>query len=320
MNLFGKSKSEENISKNLPEWIGEMQENETRWIAFLEKLKVRMNELGEASIPELEASFAESGDDYTSPYHKMLQAINGQFNSMKGKAEDVKEEKIECFYDNHKWEVEHGTKEREMLDEFRTNNYKHFESFEEYYDLWIEKIEATKIEIDPEEKYQNIFNIYEGLKNKFNCSQCGSKLKIEKIYFLSTYIQCKHCQTQNTFDPGSDVKELEWVTRSVAEKRTQYMLDEKAALEQRDQDLYEETHNLKLDITFEKDKSKIEQGNKRISELEQEKQRCSLKAKEIYPKYLRAMFDEWHKLMPDMKDKNENVYQSLLDLHNRTNY
>ncbi|WP_143305108.1 hypothetical protein [Chitinophaga vietnamensis] len=36
---------------------------------------------------------------------------------------------------------------------------------------------------------------------------------------------------------------------------------------------------------------------------------------EMYQQYLRAMFDEWNKIVPDMKEENEKFYQRLLHDH-----
>jgi hypothetical protein len=314
LNLFGKNKGEENIA--LPAWVKEMKETEQRWIVFIEKMQQRLNELGEAAIPELEQAFNADKENDTNHYHRIRSGVVGQIRSMRDKANDFYEEKINDFYIDYISKTQHSNPAREWLDDFRTNNHNLLNEFETICDKWVDKAEATEIE-NPEEKYQNILNTYQGIKEKFKCSQCGSKIKIEKIYFISTYLPCGHCQTQNTFDPGSTIKELEWVTRSLAEARTKHILDASVHANEKERELYAQIHELKLDANFEKDGGKKAAMEAKKKLLEEQRQQCIKDAPELYKKYLRAMFDEWHRLMPDMKEQNERVYDGMLQNYKR---
>jgi RNA polymerase-binding transcription factor DksA len=312
--IFGKSKEEEN--KKLPEWIAEMKEIEERWKAFVQKMQQRVNELGEAAIPELEQAFKDDAENDTNNYHRIRSGIAGQIRGMKDKANDVYEEKVNNFYIDYKEDTPHSNPARELLDDFRTNNHDLLNEFEQSCDKWIDKAEATEVE-NPEEKYQNILDTYEGLKEKFKCSQCGGKIKIERIYFISTYLHCGHCQTQNTFDPGTTIKELEWVTRSLAEARTKHILDASVNADEQERELYSKIHNLSLDSKFENNAAKKANMLAQMEELETQRKKCKSEAPELYKKYLRAMFDEWHRLMPDMKEQNERVYEGMLKNYKR---
>jgi hypothetical protein len=314
LNIFGKSKGAENGP--LPDWVKEMKETEERWKIFVQKMQQRVNELGEAAIPELEQVFKEDVENGTSNYHRIRSGIVGQIRGMKDKANDVYEEKVNNFYIDYKEDTPHSNPARELLDDFRTYNHDLLNEFEESCDKWVDKAEATEVE-NPEEKYQNILNTYEGIKEKFKCSQCGGKIKIEKIYFISTYLECGHCQTQNTFDPGTTIKELEWVTRSLAEARTKQILDDSINADARERELYAQIHELKLDANFEKDSNKKAAMEAKKKTLEELRQQCITDAPVLYKKYLRAMFDEWHRLMPDMREQNERVYEGILKNYKR---
>jgi hypothetical protein len=313
-NLFGKIKGEENGL--LPGWVNEMKETEQRWAVFLAKMQQRLNELGDAAIPELEEAFKADKENDTNHYHRIKSGIEGQIRGMRDKANDVYEEKINDFYIDYKEDTPHSNPAREWLDDFRTKNHDLLNDFEALCDKWIEKAEATENE-NPDEKYQHILTTYEEIKDKFNCSQCGGKIKIERIYFINTYLQCGHCQTQNTFDPGSIIKELEWVTRSLAEARTKHILNASIIADEKERELYAQIHELKLDTNFEENANKKAAMEANKKALEEQRQQCLKDAPELYRKYLRAMFDEWHRLMPDMKEQNERVYEGMLHNYKR---
>lgn len=257
---FLKSKEE-----NPPEWLVEMSENRERWFAFLDKLESRMDELGEAAIPELVEAYGDKNDLYHQKWYTMSSGIKGQYKSIIEKVRAVKDEKISAFFNYHINEVKFDGKYREVLYNFREDCLKREDVFEEKYHLWHEKINATEEE-DLELKYQNIISEFEAIKNSFSCKQCGAPLLIEKIYFISTYISCTNCYTQNTFEPSSEAKQLEHLGRTLAEKRTAHLL------------------------------KAYQKENKPI----------------LYETYLREMFNEWNKIVPDLSEQNERFYESQL--------
>ena len=257
---FLKSKEE-----NPPEWLEEMSENKERWFVFLDKLENRMDELGTAAVPELIEAYNSKNDPYHQAWYTMSSGIKGQYKSIMDKVRAVKEEKINDFFNYHINQVKFDGKYRTLLYNFREDCLKRENVFEDKYHLWQEKIDATADE-DLELKYQNIISEYEGIKNSFSCKQCGAPLLIEKIYFISTYISCTNCQTQNTFEPSTQAQQLEHLGRRLAEKRTAHLL------------------------------KAYQQENKPA----------------LYEIYLREMFNEWNKIVPDLSEQNERFYESQL--------
>ena len=321
-NLFGKKNNEtEPHPSGKPEWIAAMSENRSRWFTFIEKLQERMNELGEASIPELQNAFTNDADVYKRQYHLMSSGIKGQFTQILDKARTVYEEKVNDFF----YEVNNsipsittntGREYHDMIYEYREACYKQMDSLEKLYHIWNGKVSATSF-TDYEAEYKKILDEYEARKNEYHCSKCGAQLIVDRIFFTSTYITCNFCQSQNTFEPGSQARALEHIGRSLAEQRTQYLLDAYTREKSKVDDLYNELHKLKLSLIHEKSttvKSGIEQ---QIIRLENERQQVINDAPDKYRNYLRAMFDEWNKIVPDLKEHNEKFYLRMLQDFNK---
>ncbi|GAA6768084.1 hypothetical protein AAFH68_40360 [Flavobacterium sp. CGRL1] len=49
-----------------------------------------------------------------------------------------------------------------------------------------------------------------------------------------------------------------------------------------------------------------------MDDLEEQRQAAIKNAPKLYQVYLRAMYDEWNKITPDLKEHNEKMYQNQL--------
>lgn len=304
--MFG---SFDNKSKNDQTSIAakEMQETKERFFVFIGKLEEKLKEFAGASIPELEALNKGDSDEFKRAYHRMKSAVLGQLGSIRKKALDVKEEKIEGFvlpYDDHAISA--------VYYQFRAECYKRYDQLDELHLHYHELIENTDAE-DFEAKYQKIVDEYEAIKDKFRCVQCGSPITIGKIYFTTTYITCPACQTRNTFEPGSQAKMLEHIGRSLAEQRTAHLLKAHDAIPEKAQELYLQIHHLELSLIHERDKKVIAQKTQEIQELQRQKEELESKRPGLYQTYLRAMFDEWNKINPALAEAHEKFYIRLLN-------
>lgn len=280
-----------------------MQETKERFFVFIGKLEEKLKEFAEASIAELEALNKTDPDEFKRGYHRMKSAVLGQLDSIRKKATDVKEEKIDGFasYDTST-----------AYYQLRTECYERYDQLEKLHSHYRELIQNTDAE-DFEAKYQKILNEYEAIKDKFRCVQCGSPITIEKIYFTTTYITCPACQTRNTFEPSSQAKMLEHIGRSLAEQRTAHLLKEHDAIPEKTQDLYLQGHHLELSLIHERDKKVIAQKTQEIQELQKQKQELESKRPGLYQTYLRAMFNEWNKINPALAEEHEKFYIRLLN-------
>ena len=71
-----------------------MKETQERFFIFIEKLKEKLQEFAEASIPELTEMNNSDTDEYKRSYYRMQAAVLGQLESIIKKAQEVKEEKV----------------------------------------------------------------------------------------------------------------------------------------------------------------------------------------------------------------------------------
>jgi hypothetical protein len=101
---------------------------------------------------------------------------------------------------------------------FAQNCDKRYNEFEDACRGWHDLVQGTRGE-NLEEEYQRILEIFNSAREKFTCSQCGAPIPLEKMYCISVNLACPACATQNTFDPGSDVRGLAFIARDLAEKR-----------------------------------------------------------------------------------------------------
>lgn len=75
----------------------EMRQTQERWFAFLQKLEERMAEVCEAAVPQLLEIYEEDTDPYKRAHGRMLAGLLGQVRQMRMKADEVREEKIINF-------------------------------------------------------------------------------------------------------------------------------------------------------------------------------------------------------------------------------
>ncbi len=307
---FGKKKEEE-----APEWIAEIQETQERFFAFIDKLEAKLIELCDAAIPELEDVFKTDEDPYKRTHGNLLSGIAGQIQNIRQKAHDTYEVKVTDLFRSIKDDVNITDPNHDKLYDFRTACSDKHNNFDDVISFWRERINQTG-NVDYEIEYQAIVNDFEKIKNQFNCSQCGANIPITKIYFTISYIKCSSCSTQNTFEPSTKARGLEQVARSLAEQRTYHLLEDYHSENTKEREIYHEAHQLKLG-RHDLDKNQKQQIENQLVELENKRQEAIKNAPILYQKYLRAMFDEWNKLIPDLTEQNEKFYLRMLEDANR---
>ncbi|MBZ4192674.1 hypothetical protein [Niabella beijingensis] len=128
-------------------------------------------------------------------------------------------------------------------------------------------------ERDLEKEYAAAMEAYDHTKDSFQCHQCGSRLEIDRFYFIATYITCPHCRTQNTFDPGTKAKMVELLARPLAEQRCRDL-----------KTVYERIRG----------------------------ERGAGQAFESYQQYTRALIAEMDKILPGLEEQHQNFYNRLI--------
>lgn len=282
-NLFSGNKNKQS-SEESSSMLQELAVIEQRWYTFLSKLEEKYDEVLAAFEAEAPSLYRQDEDYAKRAYHRFESGMDGQLTAIRKKMQDTADVQIRAIYEKYgvnvlstahssvyEWRNRCLDAERQWED--RTNAKRN---------AAFAKIAETVNE-DLEVQYSNILAAYEQIRNKFTCTQCRCKLTIDKIYFISTYIACPACNTQNTFEPGTQIRTLEWLARPLAEHRTKHLY------EQYQHHVYNGRHD---------DKAAYTQG----------------KGAEFmyYEKYMRAMFDEMNNILPDKREQNELFYQRML--------
>lgn len=292
-----------------PEWMAQMTENQERWLIFIEKMQAKLQELCEAAVPELQNAFKEDKDVHKRAVGSMLSGIKGQLQQMRKKVTEVYEDKIYNFYSCQMDEVELTSPHRNTLREFRDMCSDKKDAFEKNIQHNISLLDSACTP-DWEDEYKKVLDEFELIKNKFLCKQCGAVIPLSKIYFITTYVTCSHCNTQNTFVPGTQTSMLESIGRSLAEQRTAPLLKAYEIEKQKERDLYHKIHENRISFTDDEKRKKIKESQNDIWKKERED--AIADAPGMYEKYLRAMFTEWNKIVPDLTEQNEKFYERML--------
>ena len=306
MFAFFKRKSTESSP---PEWLPVLQETEERWFDFLTKMEAKMDELCTEAIPALK-EMVQSEDDQV--FYRIQSGIRGQLENIRKRVNDTFDERISDTFDYYNNSVSVTSPHYDILRTFRTKcSDRYRNQFDKKLAHWYAEIKVAS-KRDFEKEYKKISDEYETIKDKFSCKQCSSPLIIEKIFFINTYITCPACQTQNTFEPSTQTKQLEHIGRSLAEQRTEHLREELSAVPQKKHELYLQRHRLKISLISEKDKKIIKEKEAQMASIEQQEAELENSSPHLYQTYLRAMFDEWNAINPAMTEEHEKFYQRLL--------
>lgn len=300
------------MGKSRQEWIDEMAGIEKRWLVFLERLEERVKEFVEASIPELQEAYKNDTDVAKRTYGRLADSVEGQIESVRKKTDKVFGTEIEDYYqhlmsyfvdvDNDDYD---GLEDIAAATEYDscTPRYK---KFEDMMDFWSKKVKDTEGE-NTESKYQAILDEYEQIKDKFICKQCGSPIVIPQIFLTTAYIECPSCQTQNTFEPSSRARELDYVGQELAGQRTEHLLKAYEDEKEKEEAAWDKISDFESDMDDENEADKA-----KLLALKAEYQAIRDNIPNMYKAYLKAKFDEWIKLVPQLAEQNRKVYEGWL--------
>lgn len=195
-----------------------MNELQVRFNNFIQKLTLRANEIADEVISSVQDFYDQDTDAYKRSFHNFKMGIQGQFRALITKAQEVFDAQIEPHNPRYFMSPTHPN--WDTHNQWFTEIHDDFEDWKDHIRDLSEKIFKNVKEKSPEVALQEIIDEYNTVKDNFHCTQCGGKLEIDEIYFISTYIPCPYCQTQNTFVPSSRMRELEFVAKDIAGERT----------------------------------------------------------------------------------------------------
>jgi len=300
------------MGKSRQEWLDEMAGIEKRWFVFLDRLEERVKEFVEASIPELKETYKNDTDIAKRNYQRLADSVEGQIESVRKKADKVYDKQIEDYYqhlmsyftdsDNDEWD---GLEDVAADTEYESCQPR-YKKFEDMMDFWSKKVTEVSEE-NLEAKYQAILDEYEQLKDKFACKQCGSPITIPQIFLTAAHVECPSCQTQNTFEPSSRARELDYLGQELAEQRTEHVLKAYENEKEREEKALEKISDFESDMDDEDPKDK-----EKLAALKAEYHAIRDNIPNMYKAYLKAKFDEWIKLVPQLAEQNQKVYEGWL--------
>ncbi len=213
-NLFNSRNPEPMLPK-------ELEEIESRWTVFLEKLEEKYREIIAAIALEAPQVYQDDTDPFKRAYIRFKSGMDGQLTHIIKKATETLECHITTIITGMipvPWipcaisfmPGANGASVPIINGKTGSNHY---------VSIRISEVEQLA-DADLEVKYQAILDEFEQTKKRFTCTQCGTPLVLDKIFFIATYITCTSCQTQNTFEPSPQAKMLQHIARPLAEYRT----------------------------------------------------------------------------------------------------
>lgn len=194
-----------------------MRDLEQRFRVFIEKLTERAESLAEETRGAIQEIYDEDADPYKRSFGNFLMGVKGQFKGIIDKAEEVFKQQIKPHALSF---LKTQTPEGELQEEWFRKIHDDFEKWKDKMRDLADSIENQVKKPSAEEKLREIVEEYNAVKDKFHCSQCGANLEIKELYFISTYITCPYCQTQNTFVPSDKMRGFEFVAKDFAEEKT----------------------------------------------------------------------------------------------------
>lgn len=264
-----------------PELLAELKSRQDRWFVFLDKLEARISELTTAGIPELQQVFNEDTDPYKRSHFHMLQGLLGQINNMRDKANNAKEENIISF--TYSAEA--------ALPSITTPGGS------EYY-RYVQDFRITCLERD------NLFDkrLNEALEQ---LRHAAGEQDLEKAYQqelaafekIRDQFTCKQCGGNITIQKMFFIDT--YIVCPFCRSQNTFSPSTAARMVLHNARALAEQRTAGLRMAYE---------NSRPQDPE------------LYKKYLRAMFDEWNKIVPDMAAENEKFYQRLLEEYTFNHY
>jgi len=251
--FFGKKQQQDNPTDNQ-----ETTDIVMRLQVFLGKLDQKAQDLYAEAKENAQAIADSDPDPFKRSYYQFKMGIQGQFQALLQKANTTYQTQV--------------LPKANMFEQMKLTTI-YSEWHVKFMDLMADVFQGVQLR-DLEKEYREIMDDYNETKEKFNCSQCGGKLEINQFYYISTYITCPYCQTQNTFHPGTKTRMLELITRDLAEYR------------------HRDLKNIYKGI-------REEQGVKA--------------AEQAFRTYMRAVIDEMNVIQPGMETQNDQFYRRIVE-------
>lgn len=256
-----------------PALIAEISARQERWFVFLDKLEARILEMTTAAVPELHRVFREDTDPYKRAHIQMVQGLTGQVNQMRHKANEVKDDNIISFI----YEAE------SMIPSITSSG-----GYEYHGKLHTFRMACLNRHFIFEEKINEAITL---LKNTAGEQDLEEVYQEELAAFerIRHHFSCKQCGGNITIPKMFFIDT--YVTCPFCQSQNTFSPSTGARM------ILHQARSL---------------AEQRTAHLLRNYEASSPKDPALYRHYLRAMFDEWNKIVPDMAGENEKFYERLL--------
>jgi len=256
-----------------PALIAEMGTRQERWFVFLDKLEARMQEMTTAAVPELQKVFREDPDPYKRAHHNMVQGLIGQVNQMRNKANDVKDDNIISFVYQAESMIPSITTAAGHAYHMKLHTFR-MACLNRHF-IFEEKINEAITLLQNAAGEQDLEGVYQ-----------QELVAFEKI---RDKFSCKQCGGNITIPKMFFIDT--YITCPFCQSQNTFSPSTGARM------------------VLHQARSLAEQ---RTAHLLRNYEATTPKDPALYRHYLRAMFDEWNKIVPDMAGENEKFYKRLL--------
>lgn len=264
-----------------PALLEEIRQTEEKWFVFLDKLETRLDELCAAAIPELIAVFNQDTDPYKRAHSRMLIGLTGQISQMQQKAIEAKEAHIIPFMQASS----------SLLPDLISS------AGRKYHDrLYRFQMACFDRHHQFEDKANEGIAALRSAKGNTDLEGVYQR-QLTEFERIKDSFNCKQCGGKLSISKMFFI--ATYIQCPFCQSQNTY------------------TPSTEMQMLFHQARSLAEQ---RTAHLLQDYENSRPKNPALYQQYLRAMFDEWNKITPDMVAENERFYQRLLKDHSINHY
>jgi hypothetical protein len=257
-----------------PALIEEMKTRQERWFVFLDKLEARMEEMNTAAVPELQKVFRQDTDPYKRAHIHMLSGLLGQINQMRNKANEVLENNIVCFV--YEAEASLPSIISRAGSEYRLKLHTFRMACLNRHNVFEEKINYSISLLQGAAGEQDLESAYQE--------------ELAAFERIRDKFSCKQCGGNITIPKMFFIDT--YITCPFCQSQNTFSPSTGARM------------------VLHQARSLAEQ---RTAHLLRSYEAGSPKNPDLYRHYLRCMFDEWNKIVPDMVTENEKFYERLMN-------
>lgn len=259
-----------------PALLAEIGQTEEKWFVFLDKLEARLEELCVAAIPELMSVFNEDADPYKRAHIRMRTGLIGQINQMRQKANVANESRIIPFL---------YASSGALPDLISSAGRKYHER------LYHFKMACLQRHRQFEEKVNEGINMLMAAEGQQDL-EAAYQEQLAQFERIKDQFTCKQCAGKMSIPKICYI--ATYIQCPFCQTQNTY------------------TPSTAMQMVFYQARSLAEQRTRQLLLVYEQ---SSPKNPQLYRQYLRSMFDEWNKIVPDMTEENERFYQRLWNDH-----